>query len=603
MDLPKCSQKDCYTVSSFCINKQKYVCSTCLVTKLGPLGDLGNSENAENETCMLISSKAPLKTLKKVTNSLQLLEFVIEEKHSGDFPDEVKELIEHYNKRSQAVNDKLEQVIGAKEHYKYKSIQDEAQLVLEDLKKEQLFITFAVDHILEQVVQENPEKSQMGLDHAIIEFKNKMDSTIDEMEKERDALEASKNNEIVALKTQLEENQQKLEEADAMNKQQRVNFMERSQTLQKTFREQLEELKVTKKEEMEHLSKTFNLKNSDKKNPEVLRLQKTLEEYQKKLKKKDQELSTHQEEKAKIKELIAQKEKMEEEIKQMQDALSSISDLKNGSYLHEFLESTLNPSHPRDLEILYKFLTKKQPLITSHSKLKLDLSNPGDLEFIKLVKSRMPDMDRIDIRKIPKDCQPLETFIEQAFPESVRRFDFNNDSNLDMSKRGFEKYMPLLLSLQPRISECLFLYTFKITQDQLSTLFSTYTHLKTFGFAYCSLDLTTPPSFPPLPLCCLKYLYLNHCGHPPYSDWVNSPEQFENLIKGLGQCQGIKESLKEISIAGCGLEVDPTSQAKADMNSHTSLQREINQNNFQTFCINIREMLDQYGLEHVVIKQ
>ncbi|CAI2361151.1 unnamed protein product [Moneuplotes crassus] len=163
----------------------------------------------------------------------------------------------------------------------------------------------------------------------------------------------------------------------------------------------------------------------------------------------------------------------------------------------------------------------------------------------------MPDVDSLNLRYIPYECEEAKTFLKKSFPRQVKCFDFNSLSELN---NPLDFYLDELVQVSQRVTNKVVINRFNISQDNLVTLFNANVDKKLFGFYNCKLELSSVPSFSgKLKGSSIECLDLYGCGHTAYGDWDLNESYFGNLMRGLAQEEDFVKSLKKIKLENCGM--------------------------------------------------
>ncbi|CAI2361902.1 unnamed protein product [Moneuplotes crassus] len=250
----------------------------------------------------------------------------------------------------------------------------------------------------------------------------------------------------------------------------------------------------------------------------------------------------------------------EEELKKSELEKENLQTDKNN--ITKELISNLNLSKSSDLSNLYRIITGQEKQIGPETELALKLDNLKDMEFLTSLNKRMPEVARLDLYKIPLNCQEVKTFLATYFPNKVRELYFNSGSPLSNS---LPFYLEELVEVIKRVTGHLYIYEFEVSQDQLVTLFSANRHQEWFGFSDCKLALYSVPDFGgTLAGSTMQVLSLRGCGKSSYGDWGNNDSHFENLIAGLSQEEDFRKNLEWIGLSGCGMKKNDVKKILAD---------------------------------------
>lgn len=236
----------------------------------------------------------------------------------------------------------------------------------------------------------------------------------------------------------------------------------------------------------------------------------------------------------------------QEELKQQCDTLKSkYEQLKsnddskreafNNTYTYTY--SQLNALHKDTIGVTRDF--------NSNGRLDLHLHKSHNRTFLSSLRKSIPNLDSVNLYKVPDKNITVKNFLESHFPEKMREFWFENISDI----AGFEYYFSTLLPISKSVTESYGLRGFALSSDQLVSLFSACKHINTLKLHYCNLCLEEPPEFgQDLAGCKIEKIKLWKSGGPTCGDWANNPHHFENLICAISENRDLKKNLKEISV-------------------------------------------------------
>ncbi|CAI2360400.1 unnamed protein product [Moneuplotes crassus] len=257
-----------------------------------------------------------------------------------------------------------------------------------------------------------------------------------------------------------------------------------------------------------------------------------------------------------------QSDKLQEEIKKKDLAIENLEE--ENKTLYQEIEQ-LKQRHDRgiqdevllsysDFNLHYKNITREALELNPESRLTLSLNDPNHLACLVDLPTKMPDIDKLDLKKIPGDSQEIKSFLRNKFPNKVRVLNFNWQSEINPS---MDFYMRELVTISKNVLKQFFIYKFEISQPNLIMLLSVCKKKTWIGFITCKLKLASVPNFGGrLSGSTIYGIDLNSCGKSEYGDWENNQMHFDNLMNGLSQENDLKNSLKKIKMTKCGLEAD-----------------------------------------------
>ncbi|CAI2371794.1 unnamed protein product [Moneuplotes crassus] len=184
--------------------------------------------------------------------------------------------------------------------------------------------------------------------------------------------------------------------------------------------------------------------------------------------------------------------------------------------------------------------------------LSLRMNRPGDMKVIKGLDKRLPDLERLVIRNIPRECQEeARHCVAKYFPKTVQRFYFNHGSALI----SIDLYYSALLAAAPCVTKDIRLYNFKISQPQTIALLAAFHKVTFFAFYSCILQMPSVPSFPDsMANSNIRELDFSSSGDSAHGDWGKDSSCFSNLMAGLAQVDTLRENLEKVWMCWCGMK-------------------------------------------------
>ncbi|CAI2371904.1 unnamed protein product [Moneuplotes crassus] len=185
------------------------------------------------------------------------------------------------------------------------------------------------------------------------------------------------------------------------------------------------------------------------------------------------------------------------------------------------------------------------------TKLCLWMNYPGDMNVIKGLDKRLPDLEKLLIRNIPRESQEARHCVAKYFPKTVQTFVFNFNSALE----SIDLYHSALLVAAPCVTELVYLHNFKISQPQTIALLAAFHKVTHFGFDSCIVHISSVPSFPDsMANSNIQQLSLSSSGDSDHGDWEEDSSCFSNLMAGLAQVDAVRENLKWMWMESCGMK-------------------------------------------------
>ncbi|CAI2371810.1 unnamed protein product [Moneuplotes crassus] len=183
--------------------------------------------------------------------------------------------------------------------------------------------------------------------------------------------------------------------------------------------------------------------------------------------------------------------------------------------------------------------------------LSLEMDSPGDMNVIKGLDKRLPDLKALRIGRIPRERQEASHCVAKYFPKTVRQFLFNFASALG----SIDLYYSALLAAAPCVTKAVVLYNFKISQPQTVALLAAFHKVTSFGFSFCILHMPSVPSFPDSMVNSnIRELNFSCSGDSGHGDWGKDSSCFSNLMAGLAQVDAVRENLERMWMLCCEME-------------------------------------------------
>ncbi|CAI2379596.1 unnamed protein product [Moneuplotes crassus] len=230
----------------------------------------------------------------------------------------------------------------------------------------------------------------------------------------------------------------------------------------------------------------------------------------------------------------------------LNDLLLSEYDLSN---LEEFCEFA---SDPRCKDLIS---------ISSQNKITVKLDMKKNIKVLSLIKSRPCEFETLELKVHEEKCEIFCNFLTNYFPENCRHFKL---SCVYGHKLRINYYFNSLINLINRVTQELVIDSWKLTQDQMITIFKESECVHSLKFKWCILTLDSVPTFgSSLEGSNIKELTLdrNVYGDNDYG--------FEHLIQGLSQSNGFLENLNKIYIYGWG----NTEETKQKLKKYVDIEK------------------------------
>ncbi|CAI2369198.1 unnamed protein product [Moneuplotes crassus] len=162
-------------------------------------------------------------------------------------------------------------------------------------------------------------------------------------------------------------------------------------------------------------------------------------------------------------------------------------------------------------------------------------------------------MEILRLRRIEGRNKNIINLFTSSFPNTVSTFGIYSikDGGLNIS--------PHLLGITrviSRVLEEIDIMKFKISLPQFKRMMTSFSHICQVKIRCCKLSIPRIPEFPyQLKNTRIQHICLNHSGNTEFSDWRNNRHEFINLIKGLSTSPDLVQSLEQITLKYCEVEL------------------------------------------------
>ncbi|CAI2367437.1 unnamed protein product [Moneuplotes crassus] len=223
--------------------------------------------------------------------------------------------------------------------------------------------------------------------------------------------------------------------------------------------------------------------------------------------------------------------------------------------LQNFQKKTVNMitlSNQDKLKQCYEMITERKGRDTKDFKIRLDLSDSRDYDFMAAVQDQiLPDFSHLRIDNVGKDFYFFKDFIFFNFPQNIGCLYLNLGSKMCDA----EAISDIIIHVSPRISRAFYIGSCDIKLPQMKNILQICKrNQRIIGLLKCKLELDTVPD---LEYCLsnseIREIHLDFCGGQDYCDWENHPERFSNLIEAFSMCTDFKCNLKKMCLGGCGM--------------------------------------------------
>ncbi|CAI2379582.1 unnamed protein product [Moneuplotes crassus] len=205
-------------------------------------------------------------------------------------------------------------------------------------------------------------------------------------------------------------------------------------------------------------------------------------------------------------------------------------------------------------KIYYQIVTESNKFYIWGKELSLWIDDIKDQSFLKTMrKIPYPHFEEINLQNVShRSIKKVKFLLEE-------RMRINADSLVFVAKNisRVTAYLSLIIKVSYKISHRMCLGELIMNELQLKRILFAYKHVKVLEFSGCIFSLPKVPDFTKcLEGTSIKEICLAYCERRDWNDWINEPQKFENLIKGLSNSD-LKDSLQEIDFGYfCELKLD-----------------------------------------------
>ncbi|CAI2370173.1 unnamed protein product [Moneuplotes crassus] len=186
------------------------------------------------------------------------------------------------------------------------------------------------------------------------------------------------------------------------------------------------------------------------------------------------------------------------------------------------------------------------------SSMVINLKDNNESKFMDCVQSlKIPYLRKIELSYILKCKKRFKKLCDSSFTWRIGKTYLSNGGTAikAVKKLKIKKISKELSQILPKILHHVTFSCFDIDQKQLLRVFSLCRDKRNLIFKSCKLHLGIVPELSKaLDRCKISILGFTNCGHPMLTDWVNEPQLFDNLIKGLSKSEDLCKSLTSICL-------------------------------------------------------
>ena len=176
------------------------------------------------------------------------------------------------------------------------------------------------------------------------------------------------------------------------------------------------------------------------------------------------------------------------------------------------------------------------------------MCNEEDKNILKaLSELKLGKLNGVTLSFIPKDWEELKEFMENSI-QNLNEFHFNNDDDMDSNLESSD-YLSSLEEVASKTEKRISVDWINFSQKDFEKFIYFSKHIWEVSLWYDQLQLEEECNFGEnMKGCKIKYLDLSGSGNEMNGNWKIKPQWFENLIKGIANCNPFNESLKIICI-------------------------------------------------------
>ena len=161
----------------------------------------------------------------------------------------------------------------------------------------------------------------------------------------------------------------------------------------------------------------------------------------------------------------------------------------------------------------------------------------------------MPQLDIIELNSVPVDSEEVRSFLSKSI-SAINILRFNYDDKVELSA---SKYLESLKTASTKTRDRFTVDFTNFNPDEFREFVCAAKGVKQLFFNYDKIPLDEQVDFGNMEGSKIELLGFNYSGESSYSNWKSHPMRFENLVASIVKSQGLKNSLKELWIGGCGI--------------------------------------------------
>ena len=220
---------------------------------------------------------------------------------------------------------------------------------------------------------------------------------------------------------------------------------------------------------------------------------------------------------------------------------------ENKSKDKEIEELKAKPSLlPEDLQNFFQKITNTDLTFESGFKLELDYRHQSckdTIKFLSLVK--LPALKRFKLEALEGNDENLKKFLKNSSPPALNLFYFNPLFHQDPI--GIKYYIDQLEQWMRITCDEIYLWNFKLSSKDLSTIIKSSSQCITVVIRYCEIDASEELDFSIDTNYYISNLSFHNCGRNNRSNWQKNKDQLVKILKCINNW-GLKDSLDRINL-------------------------------------------------------
>ena len=179
-----------------------------------------------------------------------------------------------------------------------------------------------------------------------------------------------------------------------------------------------------------------------------------------------------------------------------------------------------------------------------------------------LSKLKIPQLNKISLNSVPVDSEEVISFLSKSISK-INDLYFNNDDKIELSA---SKYLESLKVASTKTSYQFVVDKTNFSLDEFRELVCASKGVKELCFQCDIIPLDEQVDFGNIEGSKVELLGFYCSGGRSYSNWKAHPIRFDNLVASIAKSQGLKNSLKELWIGGCGITKEKAKEVLSKYN-------------------------------------